>query len=149
MSKKFEKLNEVFNVASETISSELDKADKDIKSLSEVDKKPDKVEKTDVEKDYEYVRGNLYSLLEKNQEVLNGILELAQESEMPRAYEVAGQLIKTTGEIADKILLVHKILKDVEEVKPKGPTTVNNALFVGSTADLAKFLKQQSEDENV
>ena len=149
MSKKFEKLNEVFNVASETISSELDKADKDIKSLSEVDKKPDKVEKTDVEKDYEYVRGNLYSLLEKNQEALNGILELAQESEMPRAYEVAGQLIKTTGEIADKILLVHKILKDVEEVKPKGPTTVNNALFVGSTADLAKFLKQQSEDENV
>lgn len=149
MSKKFEKLNEVFNVASETISSELDNVDKDIKSLSEVDKKPDKVEKTDVEKDYEYVRGNLYSLLEKNQEALNGILELAQESEMPRAYEVAGQLIKTTGEIADKILLVHKILKDVEEVKPKGPTTVNNALFVGSTADLAKFLKQQSEDENV
>ena len=149
MSKKFEKLNEVFNVASETISSELDKVDKDVKSLSEIDKKPDKVEKTDVEKDYEYVRGNLYSLLEKNQEALNGILELAQESEMPRAYEVAGQLIKTTGEIADKILLVHKIIKDVEEDKPKGPTTVNNALFVGSTAELAKLLKQQSEDENV
>ena len=112
MSKKFEKLNEVFNVASETISSELDKVDEDIKSLSESDKKSEKVEKTDVEKDYEYVRGNLYSLLEKNQEALNGILELAQESGMPRAYEVTGQLIKTTGEIADKILLVHKILKD-------------------------------------
>lgn len=149
MSKKFEKLNEVFNVTSETISSEVDKVDKDVKSLVESNKKPDKVEKTDVEKDYEYVRGNLYSLLEKNQEALNGILELAQESEMPRAYEVAGQLIKTTGEIADKILLVHKIIKDVEEDKPKGPTTVNNALFVGSTAELAKLLKQQSEDENV
>ena len=149
MSKKFEKLNEVFNVTSETISSEVDKVDKDVKSLAESDKKSDKVEKTDVEKDYEYVRGNLYSLLEKNQEALNGILELAQESEMPRAYEVAGQLIKTTGEIADKILLVHKIIKDVEEDKPKGPTTVNNALFVGSTAELAKLLKQQSEDENV
>ena len=149
MSKKFEKLNEVFNVTSETISSEVDKIDKDVKSLVESDKKSDKVEKTDVEKDYEYVRGNLYSLLEKNQEALNGILELAQESEMPRAYEVAGQLIKTTGEIADKILLVHKIIKDVEEDKPKGPTTVNNALFVGSTAELAKLLKQQSEDENV
>jgi hypothetical protein len=149
MSKKFEKLNEVFNVASETISSELDKVDEDIKSLSESDKKSEKVEKTDVEKDYEYVRGNLYSLLEKNQEALNGILELAQESGMPRAYEVTGQLIKTTGEIADKILLVHKILKDVEEDKPKGPTTVNNALFVGSTAELAKLLKQKPEDENV
>ena len=95
------------------------------------------------------MRGNLYSLLEKNQEALNGILELAQESGMPRAYEVTGQLIKTTGEIADKILLVHKILKDVEEDKPKGPTTVNNALFVGSTAELAKLLKQKPEDENV
>ena len=75
--------------------------------------------------------------------------ELAQESDMPRAYEVAGQLMKNAGEIADKILLVHKILKDVEEDKPKGPTTVNNALFVGSTAELAKLLKQQSENENV
>ena len=149
MSKKFEKLNEVFNVTSETISSEVDKVDKDVKGLVESNKKPDKVEKTDVEKDYEYVRGNLYSLLEKNQEALNGILELAQESEMPRAYEVAGQLIKTTGEIADKILLVHKIIKDVEEDKPKGPTTVNNALFVGSTAELAKLLKKQTTDENV
>ena len=146
MSKKFEKLNEVFNVASETISSELDKVDNDIKSISESSKKD---EKTDVEKDYEYARGNLYSLMEKSQEALNGILELAQESEMPRAYEVAGQLIKSTGEIADKILLVHKILKDVEEDKPKGPTTVNNALFVGSTAELAKLLKQQTENENV
>jgi hypothetical protein len=124
----------------------LDKVDKDIKNISESTKKD---EKTDVEKDYEYARGNLYSLMEKSQEALNGILELAQESEMPRAYEVAGQLIKSTGEIADKILLVHKILKDVEEDKPKGPTTVNNALFVGSTAELAKLLKQQTENENV
>ena len=145
MPKKFEKLNEVFNVQSETISSELSKIETDLEKIEEVKKE----QKTDVEKDYEYARGNLYSLMEKRQEALNGILELAQESEMPRAYEVAGQLIKSTGEIADKILLVHKILKDVEEDKPKGPTTVNNALFVGSTADLAKFLKQQTENENV
>ena len=145
MPKKFEKLNEVFNVQSETISSELSKIETDLEKIEEVKKE----QKTDVEKDYEYARGNLYSLMEKSQEALNGILELAQESEMPRAYEVAGQLIKSTGEIADKILLVHKILKDVEEDKPKGPTTVNNALFVGSTADLAKFLKQQTENENV
>jgi hypothetical protein len=149
MSKKFEKLNEVFNVSSEAISTELDTIDKDIQSLAKKQETEDKDKKSDVEKDYEYARGNLYSLMEKSQEALNGILELAQESDMPRAYEVAGQLIKSTGDIADKILLVHKILKDVEEDKPKGPTTVNNALFVGSTADLAKFLKQQSENENV
>ncbi len=149
MSKKFEKLNEVFNVSSEAISTELDTIDKDLQSLAKKQETEDKDKKSDVEKDYEYARGNLYSLMEKSQEALNGILELAQESDMPRAYEVAGQLIKSTGEIADKILLVHKILKDVEEDKPKGPTTVNNALFVGSTADLAKFLKQQSENENV
>ncbi len=145
MPKKFEKLNEVFNVQSETISTELAKIETDLEKIEEVKKE----QKTDVEKDYEYARGNLYSLMEKSQEALNGILELAQESEMPRAYEVAGQLIKSTGEIADKILLVHKILKDVEEDKPKGPTTVNNALFVGSTAELAKLLKQQTENENV
>ena len=145
MPKKFEKLNEVFNVQSETISTELAKIETDLEKIEEVKKE----QKTDVEKDYEYARGNLYSLMEKSQDALNGILELAQESEMPRAYEVAGQLIKSTGEIADKILLVHKILKDVEEDKPKGPTTVNNALFVGSTAELAKLLKQQTEDENV
>ena len=145
MPKKFEKLNEVFNVQSETISSELAKIETDLEQIEEIKKD----QKTDVEKDYEYARGNLYSLMEKSQEALNGILELAQESEMPRAYEVAGQLIKSTGEIADKILLVHKILKDVEEDKPKGPTTVNNALFVGSTAELAKLLKQQTENENV
>jgi hypothetical protein len=145
MPKKFEKLNEVFNVQSETISTELSKIETDLEKIEENKKD----QKTDVEKDYEYARGNLYSLMEKSQEALNGILELAQESDMPRAYEVAGQLIKSTGEIADKILLVHKILKDVEEDKPKGPTTVNNALFVGSTADLAKFLKQQTENENV
>ena len=145
MPKKFEKLNEVFNVQSETISSELSKIETDLGKIEEIKKD----QKTDVEKDYEYARGNLYSLMEKSQEALNGILELAQESEMPRAYEVAGQLIKSTGEIADKILLVHKILKDVEEDKAKGPTTVNNALFVGSTAELAKLLKQQTENENV
>jgi len=149
MSKKFEKLNDVFNVSSEAISSELDTTDKNLEAIAKRQEDESVTKKTDIEKDYEYARGNLYSLMEKSQEALNGILELAQESDMPRAYEVAGQLIKSTGEIADKILLVQKILKDVEEDKPKGPTTVNNALFVGSTADLAKFLKQQSENENV
>ena len=67
---------------------------------------------------------------------------------MPRAYEVAGQLIKSVADATDKLMELQKKLKDIEEDKPKGPTTVNNALFVGSTAELAKFLKQQSQ-ENV
>jgi len=105
--------------------------------------KPDRLTKDDIEKDYEYTRGNLYSIIEKGQEAINGILELAQESEMPRAYEVAGQLIKSVSDATDKLMDLQKKLKDVEEEsKPKGPNTVNNALFVGSTAELAKMIKE-------
>ena len=105
--------------------------------------KPDRLNKDDIEKDYEYTRGNLYSIIEKGQEAINGILELAQESEMPRAYEVAGQLIKSVSDATDKLMDLQKKLKDVEEEsKPKGPNTVNNALFVGSTAELAKMIKE-------
>ena len=107
--------------------------------------KPDRLTKDDVEKDYEYTRGNLYSIIEKGLEAINGILELAQESEMPRAYEVAGQLIKSVADATDKLMDLQKKLKDVnEEKESKGPTTVNNALFVGSTAELQKLLKGQN-----
>jgi hypothetical protein len=101
----------------------------------------------EIKKDYEYSRGILYSLIEKGQEAINGILELAQESEMPRAYEVAGQLIKNVADATDKLMDLQKKLKDVEEERHiKGPTNVTNALFVGSTAELAKLLKQQTQD---
>ena len=107
--------------------------------------KPPRLTQDDIEKDYEYTRGNLYSIIEKGQEAINGILELAQESEMPRAYEVAGQLIKSVSDATDKLMDLQKKLKDVnEEQETKGPTTVNNALFVGSTADLQKLLKGQN-----
>ena len=106
---------------------------------------PARLTKDDIEKDYEYTRGNLYSIIEKGQEAINGILELAQESEMPRAYEVAGQLIKSVADATDKLMDLQKKLKDVnEEQESKGPTTVNNALFVGSTAELQKLLKGQN-----
>ena len=105
-------------------------------------------EKDDINKDYEYSRGNLYSLIEKGQEAVNGILELAQESDSARAYEVAGQLIKSVSDATDKLLDLQKKLKDVEEDKQvRGPSTVNNALFVGSTADLAKMLKDGLKEE--
>ena len=99
------------------------------------EQKPDRIVKDDVTRDYEYTRGNLYSIIEKGQEAIDGILELAQESDMPRAYEVAGQLIKSVSDATDKLMDLQKKLKDVnEEQQSKGPNTVNNALFVGSTA---------------
>jgi len=111
--------------------------------------KPDRLTKDDIEKDYEYTRGNLYSIIEKGQEAINGILELAQDSEMPRAYEVAGQLIKSVSDATDKLMDLQKKLKDVNEDAPqKGPNTVNNALFVGSTAELAKLLKNGIKEQD-
>jgi hypothetical protein len=140
MTKKFDKLNETFNVDGEIVPVEAESVSEKIEKYAS--------DANDIKKDYEYARGNLYSLVEKGQEAINGILELAQESEMPRAYEVAGQLIKNTSEIAEKLMALHKIKKDVEEDAPKGPTTVNNALFVGSTTELAKLLKQQSQNQS-
>ena len=111
--------------------------------------KPDRLAKDDITKDYEYTRGNLYSIIEKGQEAINGILELAQDSEMPRAYEVAGQLIKSVSDATDKLMDLQKKVKDVNEDSPtKGPSTVNNALFVGSTAELAKLLKNGAKQED-
>ena len=132
MTKNFDDLNDTFNTSGEVIKPEV------------VESKIQKVKEgvDDIKKDYEYTRGNLYSIIEKGQEALNGVLELAQESEMPRAYEVAGQLIKSVSDATDKLMDLQKKLKDVnEEQQQKGPSTVNNALFVGSTADLTKLLK--------
>ena len=139
MPKNFDDLNETFNVSDDIVKAEVVNKELDtVKSNSD-----------DVKKDYEYTRGNLYSIIEKGQEALNGVLELAQESEMPRAYEVAGQLIKNVADATDKLLDLQKKLKDVEEEKQaKGPSTVNNALFVGSTADLAKMLKHGLKEDN-
>ena len=141
MTKKFDKLNDTFNVDAEIVPTEKEEIVEKIEKISSI--------VNDVQKDYDYTRGNLYSLIEKGQEAINGILELAQESEMPRAYEVAGQLIKNVADATDKLMDLQKKLKDIEEEKVKGPTTVNNALFVGSTAELAKLLKQQKTDENI
>ena len=138
MTRKFDKLNETFNVVEDIkiISHEKESVIEKIETIS--------IEVDDVKKDYEYTRGNLYSLIEKGQEAINGILELAQETEAPRAYEVAGQLIKNVADATDKLLELQKKLKDIEEEKPRGQTTINNALFVGSTAELSKFLKQNN-----
>ena len=96
----------------------------------------------DAEKDYKYARAQLYSLIEKGQETLNGVMELAGESASPRAYEVAGQLIKSVADSTDKLMDLQKKVKEIEEDNPKKQSTVtNNALFVGSTSELSKMLK--------
>jgi hypothetical protein len=102
-----------------------------------------------LQKDYEYSRGQLYSIIEKGQEAINGILELAQESDSPRAYEVAGQLIKNVGDVTDKLLDLQKKMKDInQEQKGSVPTNVtNNAVFLGSTAELQKFLKSSMNQD--
>jgi uncharacterized protein YaaN involved in tellurite resistance len=141
MKDKFEKLDETFDVDVTPIVPEKKKIESEIENISS------SVE--DIRKDYEYTRGNLYSLIEKGQEAINGILELAQESEMPRAYEVAGQLIKSVSDATDKLMDLQKKLKDVnKEEETKGPTNVTNALFVGSTAELQKLLKKNIDVEN-
>jgi hypothetical protein len=143
MTKKFDDLDKTFNVSGDVISSEIENSNNE-----------GKIEKyssdsSDIKKDYEYTRGNLYSIIEKGQEAINGILELAQESEMPRAYEVAGQLIKNVADATEKLMDLQKKLKDIDETKQsKGPTNVTNALFVGSTAELSKLLKNQFNEED-
>ena len=130
---KFDQINEALDTS---IESSITEIKKDAVPIP-------KQETNDVTKDYEYTRGNLYSLIEKGQEALNGIMELAAESDGPRAYEVAGQLLKSVGDNTDKLLDLQKKLKELEEEtgKPIGNVT-NNAVFVGSTTELQKLLKK-------
>jgi len=117
----------------------------DVTPKPEVTKPPKKVEAIDqVQDDYEYARGNLYALVDKGQEAVNGALDLAMSSDHPRAYEVAGQLIKHVGDVADKLMALQKDKKAVKEESAKKVVT-NNSLFVGSTADLQKMLKNASK----
>ena len=122
----------------ETFDIEVSKAEP-IEKFKEAKKKADLDHK---DKDYEYVRGSLYDLIEKGQEAVNGALEIAQESGHPRAYEVAGNLIKQTTEMAEKLTDLHKKMNDLDQDK-SGPKTVtnNNTMFLGTTSDLQKMLK--------
>jgi hypothetical protein len=133
MKNNYDKLDKALNISSEII--ESDSKNCDIEII--------KPEQDDIKKDYEYTRANLYSLIEKGQEAINGIMELAGEGGSPRAYEVAGQLIKNVADTTDKLIDLQKKLKDVEEETTRTTNNVtNNALFVGSTAELSKLLKQ-------
>ncbi len=139
---KFDSLNDTFNTDDGVEMDSIVKAEN-----TELQKSQTRAE--NVEKDYDYTRGNLYSLIEKGQEAINGIMEVAGETASPRAYEVAGQLIKSVADTTDKLADLHKKVKDIEADNPKTQSTVtNNALFVGSTAELQKMLKDGMLNNN-
>ena len=106
-------------------------------------------EEGDIEKDYEYQRENFYKLVERGSVAIDGILELAKEGEHPRAYEVAGQLIKNVAEVTEKLGDLQEKMKKLKEVPDNAPKNVTNALFVGSTAELQNILKDKVKDRNI
>ena len=133
MKNSYDSLNDTFN----TDPVESTEIVKEQKRKEQIQKLTD-----DVSKDYDYTRGNLYSLIEKGQEAINGIMEVAGETASPRAYEVAGQLIKSVADSTDKLMDLQKKVKEIDEDNPKTQSNVtNNALFVGSTSELSKMLK--------
>ena len=135
MSKIDDKLNEVLGIA-EDVTYENEVKTETKKDLIVPEEK-------DPEIDFETGRKNLYNLIDKGNEAIDGILNLAKEGEHPRAYEVAGQLIKTVSEVSQNLLDLQDKLKKVKEVPDKGPKNVTNALFVGSTTELQKMLKEK------
>ena len=136
MAKGYDTLNDTFNTDGSV-------------EVDAIVKAEDVIKPNDVNKDYDYTRGNLYSLIEKGQEAINGIMEVAGETASPRAYEVAGQLIKSVADTTDKLADLHKKIKDIEEDNSKTQGNVtNNALFVGSTAELQKMLKDGMLNNN-
>ena len=142
MPKNFEKIDKLLNIKNNDMdlikNDNINEDELDVTVSNVIDSKSD-----EIKKDYEYTRANLYSLIEKGQEAINGIMELAGESDSPRAYEVAGQLIKNVGDVTDKLIDLQKKLKEVEEENVKTTNnTMNNAIFVGSTTELSKLLKQ-------
>jgi hypothetical protein len=102
----------------------------------------------DIEKDYEYQRENFYNLVEKGSAAIDGILELAKESEHPRTYEVAGNLIKQVAEVTEKLGDLQEKMRRLKEVPSNAPKSVTNALFVGSTKELQTMLKDKLKDES-
>jgi predicted house-cleaning noncanonical NTP pyrophosphatase (MazG superfamily) len=129
--KKFKELNDAFDIEVES----------EIVSY-QVEEKNTKKDTTDIIKDYEYSRATLTSLVDKGQEAIDNVLELAQETDSPRAYEVVGQLIKTVTDSAEKLMDIQKKLKDLEQERQTTNVT-NNALFVGTTNEVLSMLKTE------
>jgi len=140
MSSIDDKLNEVLNIADEVLQK---KEEKNPLEIANEPPKPVAPENAEVDTDFDTGRNELYKMLEKGNTAIDGILNLAKEGEHPRAYEVAGQLIKTQSEIAQNLLDLQDKLKKIKDVKELGPKNVTNALFVGSTTELQKMIKKK------
>ena len=132
---EFEEIAKSLDVETEIVSVEEYKPKKKPERIVDVEQ--------DIKKDYEYSRGQLYDVIEKGQEALSGILDVANNTDHPRAFEVAGQLVKSVSDAAEKLIALQQKMQDLEEgPKKKQTVTNNNALFVGSTAELQKLIKQ-------
>jgi len=145
MSKLEDKVNEILGI---------NEPDEPKKELVKQDFKPvvprrEDNEKADVDNDYKYSRENYYNLIERGQEAIEGILDIAREGQHPRAYEVAGQLIGQVGQTVDKLQDLQKKLKDLKELPKTANQNIKNALFVGSTNELQKMLQKKKEDEDI
>ena len=125
----------------------VDDSKKEIKKVAPAVPRPN--ESDDVDSDYKYQRENFYNLIERGQEAIEGILDIAREGQHPRAYEVAGQLIGQVGQTVDKLQDLQKKLKDLKELPKTANANIKNALFVGSTAELQKMLNKKSVETNV
>ena len=134
-----------FSGLNETFGAEPSELQKHVENVKPTLKKTDS---QDVKQDYEISRAQLHNLVMKGQEAVDGILDVARASDHPRAYEVAGQLIKHVADTADKLIDLQKKMKDLDTEEKKGPTSVTNALFVGTSSELQKLLKQQKEINN-
>jgi len=136
MKENYEGIENTLEVDTEIVSAEpVEKPKKRTERIVDVEK--------DIKKDYEYTRGQLYDVIEKGQEALSGILDVANNTDHPRAYEVAGQLVKSVSDAAEKLIALQQKMQDLEEgPKSKQQITNNNALFVGSTSELSKLIKQ-------
>ena len=143
MSKLEEKVNEILGIDKPEPSKQIVKQEfKPAVPRKEDDKK------ADVDNDYKYSRENYYNLIERGQEAIDGILDIAREGQHPRAYEVAGQLIGQVATTVDKLQDLQKKLKDLKEVPNKTNANIKNALFVGSTAELQKMLNKKTVETN-
>src|SRR5210317_2060573 len=131
MSKLEDKVNEILGIDKQEPKPAVPRKDDDSKA--------------DVDNDYKYSRENYYNLIERGQEAIEGILDIAREGQHPRAYEVAGQLIGQVGQTVDKLQDLQKKLKDLKELPKTANQNIKNALFVGSTAELQKMLKKDED----
>ena len=142
MSKLEDNVNEILGIEKKENSVQVSDFEQPVPVPRKIDEK-----KTDIDNDYVNSRDNYYNLIDKGNQAIDGILDIAKEGQHPRAYEVAGQLIGQVAQTVDKLQDLQKKLKDLKELPKSANTQIKNALFVGSTNELQKMLNRKKEDE--